>query len=235
MSVFIALLLTLRDCVRSRARLQLEILALRHQLNVLERSQARRLRLTRGDRLVRIWLSRVWCLANGARHRHTRHGHRLASARVPSLLDVEERPSDGAADRASRDTHPDSHDVGRESPLGCAADSRCAPEIGIHRVSDDRRHIHGPPPATALADLAYVLDQPCATADRRPTSSWCRRPRADSSTSWCCSRMIAGASFVSPSRNIPRPLGPRNSFATPSPGLRRLAVSSAIVIMRSSM
>ena len=61
MSVFISLLLTLRDCARSRAGLQLEILALRHQLHVLERSQARRLRLTRIERLLWIWLSRVWC------------------------------------------------------------------------------------------------------------------------------------------------------------------------------
>ena len=31
----------------------------------------------------------------------------------------------------------------------------------------------------------------------------------------------------------PRPPGPHNSFATPSPGMRRLAIFSAIVIMRS--
>src|SRR5688572_25529634 len=52
MSVFISLLMTLRDCARSRAGLQLEILALRHQLHVLERSHARRLRLNRFDRLL---------------------------------------------------------------------------------------------------------------------------------------------------------------------------------------
>jgi hypothetical protein len=50
MSVFVSLLLTLRDCGRSRATLQLEVLALRHRLHVLERSRARRLRLTRLDR-----------------------------------------------------------------------------------------------------------------------------------------------------------------------------------------
>jgi hypothetical protein len=61
MSVFISLLLTLRDCARARAGLQREILALRHQLHVLERSQAHRVRLTRVDRLLWVWLSRVWC------------------------------------------------------------------------------------------------------------------------------------------------------------------------------
>jgi putative transposase len=60
MSVFRSLLATLRDCGRSRATLQLEILALRHQLRVLERSQGRRLRLTRFDRLLWVCFSRVW-------------------------------------------------------------------------------------------------------------------------------------------------------------------------------
>ena len=60
MSVFSFLLTTLRDCGRSRATLQLEILALRHQLDVLNRSHGRRLRLTRFDRLLWAWLSRAW-------------------------------------------------------------------------------------------------------------------------------------------------------------------------------
>ena len=60
MSVFSSLLMTIRDCGRSRAILQLELLALRHQLHVLERSQGRRLRLTRFDRLLWVWFSRVW-------------------------------------------------------------------------------------------------------------------------------------------------------------------------------
>jgi putative transposase len=60
MSVLVSLLLTLRDCVRSRAALQLEVLALHHQLHVLEQSRSRRLRLTRADRLLWVWISRVW-------------------------------------------------------------------------------------------------------------------------------------------------------------------------------
>lgn len=53
-------MLTLSSCVRSRAALQLELLALRHQLQGLQRSRARRLRLGNADRLLWIWLSRVW-------------------------------------------------------------------------------------------------------------------------------------------------------------------------------
>ena len=51
MSVFLSLLLTLRSCARSRAVLQLEVLALRHQLQVLQRSRPQRLRLAQADRL----------------------------------------------------------------------------------------------------------------------------------------------------------------------------------------
>jgi putative transposase len=50
----------LRALIRTRAALQLEILALRHQLQVLERARPRRVPLTRADRLVWVWLSRIW-------------------------------------------------------------------------------------------------------------------------------------------------------------------------------
>ena len=60
MSVLISLLLTLRGIVRSRAALHLEVLALRHQLQVLQRSRPRRLRLAKADRWLWAWLSRSW-------------------------------------------------------------------------------------------------------------------------------------------------------------------------------
>jgi hypothetical protein len=44
--------------LRSRASLQLEILALRHQLAVLQ-GAGRRPRLKPADRLLRVWLSRA--------------------------------------------------------------------------------------------------------------------------------------------------------------------------------
>jgi hypothetical protein len=50
-SVLIAILQTARLSLRSRAAMQLEILALRHQLQVLQRSRRRRVRLTQADRL----------------------------------------------------------------------------------------------------------------------------------------------------------------------------------------
>jgi putative transposase len=60
MSVLVSFLLTLRTWARSRAALQLEVLALRHQLQVLERTRPRRVRLTKADRWLWIGLSRIW-------------------------------------------------------------------------------------------------------------------------------------------------------------------------------
>ena len=60
LSVLILLFRTARLSMRSRAALQLEILALRHQVQILQRSRRRRVRLTQADRLLWVWLSRVW-------------------------------------------------------------------------------------------------------------------------------------------------------------------------------
>ncbi len=46
--------------VRSRASLHLEIIALRHQLAVVNRSRRPRLRVTSADRMLWAWLSRAW-------------------------------------------------------------------------------------------------------------------------------------------------------------------------------
>ena len=59
-SVVFALLHTLRTSFRTRAALEAEILALRHQLQLLQRSHRRQLRLTRADRVLWVWLSRIW-------------------------------------------------------------------------------------------------------------------------------------------------------------------------------
>jgi putative transposase len=61
MLIFLTTLLaTLCSIFRSRAALRLENLALRHQIGVLQRSAAKRPKLTSGDRLLWICLSRLW-------------------------------------------------------------------------------------------------------------------------------------------------------------------------------
>ena len=62
------LLATLSSTFHSRAALQLENLALRHQIGVLRRSARKRPKLTPVDRLLWVWLSRIrsdwrWALA----------------------------------------------------------------------------------------------------------------------------------------------------------------------------
>ena len=57
---FLATLLpTLPSILRSRAALELENLALRHQIGVLQRSARKRVKLTSLDRLLWVWLSRI--------------------------------------------------------------------------------------------------------------------------------------------------------------------------------
>jgi len=59
MATFFRLLLGyMRDCFRSHERLKAEILILRHQLNILHRKAPKRLRLSRGDRALFVWLYR---------------------------------------------------------------------------------------------------------------------------------------------------------------------------------
>jgi putative transposase len=57
--LFLALFASLSASFRSRAALQLEILALRHQLGVLQRS-VKRPKLTTADRALWAWLCEVW-------------------------------------------------------------------------------------------------------------------------------------------------------------------------------
>ena len=61
MPVFLTTLLAvLPSILRSRAAVELENLALRHQISVLQRSAAKRLKLTSGDRLLWICLFCLW-------------------------------------------------------------------------------------------------------------------------------------------------------------------------------
>jgi len=60
MPTLLALLIILRSLIRSRIDLQLENLALRHQIGVLQRSLKKRPKLTSTDRLLWVSLSRIW-------------------------------------------------------------------------------------------------------------------------------------------------------------------------------
>jgi putative transposase len=60
-AIILSLFSSIRQGFRTRAALQVEILALRHQLLILQRSKRdRKLRLGVADRLLWVWLSRLW-------------------------------------------------------------------------------------------------------------------------------------------------------------------------------
>jgi putative transposase len=60
MSVLLSLVRTLGTLACSRSALQLEILALRHQLEVLQRTRPRRVRLAKMDRYLWVLLAHFW-------------------------------------------------------------------------------------------------------------------------------------------------------------------------------
>src|SRR3984893_10582157 len=62
-TILSALVSLLSFRVRSRASLELEVVALRHQVAVLRRQRSSRLRLFRADRLLWVWLYRIWLQA----------------------------------------------------------------------------------------------------------------------------------------------------------------------------
>ena len=100
-SVVVSLLLTIRVSLRDRAALQLEILALRHQLHVVNRSRPPRLRLSPADRhAVGLAVESLERMAGSYRDRQTRDGPRLASSRLPAVLDVE-KPTPSWVGRSS--------------------------------------------------------------------------------------------------------------------------------------
>jgi len=101
MSVLLSLLPTLRRLARSRAALHLEVLALRYQLHVLQRSRPAA-GAAREDRPLAMGMvvTRVDRVAVGARHCPTQDGHCMASPHVPAVLDVEEWPTHRQTDRA---------------------------------------------------------------------------------------------------------------------------------------
>src|SRR4030095_13771125 len=97
MPVVASVLMAIRSLVRSRAALHLEMLALRHQLLVLERTRRPSARLTAADHVLWVWLSRIWTEWRGG----LVLGHRrLAPPRLPAGVDLEEPTRNGAAECA---------------------------------------------------------------------------------------------------------------------------------------
>jgi hypothetical protein len=100
---------------RSRVSLHLEIIALRHQLAVVNRSRRPCLRLTPVDRMLWAWLSRSWCGWRSGIHRQAGNRPCVASARLSRVLDLEKPTSLWPASGLTRCPRVNSRDVYREA------------------------------------------------------------------------------------------------------------------------
>ncbi len=59
-TILVPLLATLMDLLRSRASLQLEVLALRQQLSLVADRDRKRLSFHKSERIFWVWLYRLW-------------------------------------------------------------------------------------------------------------------------------------------------------------------------------
>ena len=101
-SVISAALAYLASWFQSRHAMQLEILALRHQLAVYQHSVKRPQTPTRRSTLLGVALTAVVGLATGSRIRAAPHRHRLAEKAISRLLAAPESAEQAGASRHLR-------------------------------------------------------------------------------------------------------------------------------------
>ena len=123
--IFYSLLFSLRVWFRSKVKLQLEIISLRHQLAVTHRQNPKP-RLTAADRLfMGLALSKLRQLAICTTHRQTRYCDRMASSGLPLVLDLEDPTwTSGTSEYFKGNSRPDPHHEPGQPDLGCAPNSR---------------------------------------------------------------------------------------------------------------
>src|SRR5437773_10487999 len=154
------LVVALSSVFKTRAALQLENLALRHQLGVLRRS-VKKPKLTPLDRLLWAWLCGVWAdwrCALIVVKPETRD--RLAPERLSPFLDLEGPTWPARASVGSeRRTRSDPSDEPSEPNLGSPKDSRRTAQTRYEHRRDLREQVPGPSPEAAIADLADFLGE----------------------------------------------------------------------------
>jgi hypothetical protein len=91
---------------------------------------------------------------------------RLAPARIPTLLGVEESTPMGSARDWQGTAGSDSADEPRESALGCPEDPRRAVEAGPDGLASDGFEVHAQAPPPAVAGVAGVSKESRQGSDR---------------------------------------------------------------------
>jgi putative transposase len=152
------LLATLSSIFHSRAALELENLALRHQIGVLQRSARKRPKLTSGDRLLWICLSRLWRDWRSAlaivKPETVVAWHRAGFRLFWTWKVRRGQPGRPLIARKVRELI---RKMCRENPgWGCTAHPRRTAQTRHRHRGKQRQQIHGALPQTAVSDLAHI-------------------------------------------------------------------------------
>src|SRR6476659_1364471 len=143
--------LALIGLFRSRASLQVEILTLRHQINVLRRKSPQRLGFTSIDRLVFAGLYR---LAPGVldafEDRQAGDRDPLASCRLPSVLALEIKTAQWPSKDPAGNPSAHSRDQSRQPIVGRTTDSWRASQARHRYRTNHRCKVYGEGKATAV-------------------------------------------------------------------------------------
>ena len=176
-------LLIVRSRLRSQARLQAEILVLRQQLLVLSRKSLLRARLRNLDRLILVWLYRLFPSILDA----------IAVVKPETVLRWHRRGfraywhwksrRAGGRPKIDREIRALIRRMTHENPVGSAADPRRIADVGDRGRSIDRRQVwigEGDRPHKA-GRPSYATTPP---ASRPSTYSLCAPSRSSCSTFW---------------------------------------------------
>src|SRR6267142_1464469 len=161
LEVLFSFLSSLRVYFQSSADLRLELIALRHQITVLQRKTPKP-RLKPADRRLWAWLSRFWSRWQSALVNEKpdtvidwhRRGFRW-------YLDLEDpsRPN-GTSLCLAGDSRFDSDHESDERALGSPSNPQRTPQTRCHRVTSHGCEVHGATSKTAITDLENVPDEP---------------------------------------------------------------------------
>src|SRR4051794_2391068 len=147
---------------RSKTSLEAEILALRHQLNVLRRASPRRPVFSNFDRMIfRLLVSDRAAYFGRAHDRRAGNSYPLASSRLPLLLALEIASACRQAERCAGNPAADPGNEPRQSALGRSPHPWRTPQARHRCWPDLSRQVHGVAKATSVARLENVPPQSC--------------------------------------------------------------------------
>ena len=160
-TLLLSAIFSIRSWLRSRAALQVEILALRHQLTVLKRSQRGRLRLNSADRLLWVGLSRLWSQWRSAllivKPETVIAWHRRG---FRCYWRWKSRQGEPGRPRSMGGSGVDPQDEFGKSALGSAADPWGTAQARYRSIPGHRGQVHGSSATTAFSNLADIPEYP---------------------------------------------------------------------------